>query len=340
LTSRSALPRVVALLAASLALTVAMDASAQDDPCQPRDGFSTCFAADNLWLHLGGGRFVWQAPTQTTEQNTAVFGFALGYLHRPVGFRVASADPEGTTIYAVDNVASATLMAGLGVTERLQLGVVAPFVLYQRGASKADVIGSDETLPRSAVGDVRLGARFTLLERELGADGPGLAARFDIAAPTGNENAFVSSPTATWAPGLSFDYAVGGLLLGADLSARLRDDTSVAGTVIASQLGIGAGAGYAPWDDERLSVNLELYSLITLVRGVRTVFEPGASEPEFQTRPLHAPMEWMLSVRTASLIDGRFRASLGGGSFIPTGPDVPVTAPAFRFALGVHYVYE
>ena len=48
----------------------------------------------------------------------------------------------------------------------------------------------------------------------------------------------------------------------------------------------------------------------------------------------------MVSAKTAGLLDGRFRASLGVGSFIPTADRSAVTTPAFRFALGIHYAFD
>jgi hypothetical protein len=38
------------------------------------------------------------------------------------------------------------------------------------------------------------------------------------------------------------------------------------------------------------------------------------------------------------MLDGQLQASLAGGSLIPTGGDSAVTAPRFRFVLGLRYV--
>jgi hypothetical protein len=52
---------------------------------------------------------------------------------------------------------------------------------------------------------------------------------------------------------------------------------------------------------------------------------------------MHLPAEWLLSVHNDQLLDGAVRFSLAGGSFIPTGSKVPVTAPAFRFMSSMQY---
>jgi hypothetical protein len=48
------------------------------------------------------------------------------------------------------------------------------------------------------------------------------------------------------------------------------------------------------------------------------------------------PAEWTLSARTAPLLAGDLAFSLGGGGAIPIG-DSAITAPRFRFTLGIVY---
>jgi hypothetical protein len=338
-------PRLAAPLAtASLAALALLQspAGAQEDPCYPADQFSTCIASDNLWVHVGGSRWFAIAPTQTAPDGSAAFGLVPTYYRRPIGLRISSADPEGTTIYAVDNAFAATFLMGLGVTDRLQLHIAAPVTLYQDGASKSDIIGSEQPLPRSAVGDMRFGANFALLPRPPAESGPGLALRFEMAAPTGQADAFTGFPTATYAPGLSFDYQLGNFAIGADAGARIRDYVELAGAAIGTQVSLAIGVGYDFFDDGLLGLHLEANALFGVYEQTELVSQPGQfqAEPEPTGVP-HIPAEWMLSLRTASLLDGRFRASLGGGSFIPTTADItPVTTPQFRLALGVHYVFS
>jgi hypothetical protein len=332
------------LLAGALALALlggAQDAIAQDDPCFPRDGFSTCIASDNLWPQVGGPRWLSQASTHTAPESSAAFGLVPTYYLRPIGLRIASADPEGTTVYAVENAVASTFLLGIGVTDRLQLHLAAPVVLYQDGASKTDIVGSDQALPRSAVGDLRFGAAFAIVQRAPLEEGFGLAGRFEMAAPTGVSEAFTGFPTATYAPGLTADYHIAGFTVGVDAGARIREYVKLAGAAIGTQISASVGVSYDFFDDSLLSANLEAWALISTLQQNDLVVEPGqfVAEEQPSSTP-HIPMEWMLSLRTASLIDGRFRASLGGGSFIPTGSDLPVTTPAFRLAAGVHYIFS
>jgi OOP family OmpA-OmpF porin len=332
--------RLLATGLACAALGTSSAADAQSEACQPRDGFSTCFASDNLWPYAGDSTWVAQAPTQTTGAQTGAFGFHLSYLYRPVGLRVASADPDGTTIYAVEHVLGAAVLAAMGVTDRLQVQLEAPMVLFQDGASKADVVGSDEFLPRSAVGDFRFGTLFSVVPRARDADGFGLAARVEMAVPTGNDDAFAGAPSATYAPGVSGDYRLGRFSVGADLGARLREETSFAGTVIGSEITGALGLGVDALEHGWLRFDAEAFANFGLVRGVTEELEPGDDEPTEIPRPLHIPAEWLVTVSTRGALDGRFRARIGAGSFIPTGDTVPVTTPAFRTVFGVAYVHE
>jgi OOP family OmpA-OmpF porin len=271
---------------------------------------------------------------------TGAFGVHMSYLYRPVGLRVASADPDGTTIYAVEHVLGAAVLVAIGVTEQLQLQLAAPMVLYQDGASKADVVGSDEFLTRSAVGDFRFGALFSVVERERAADGFGLAARVELAAPTGNDEAFAGAPSATYAPGISADYRIGRFSVGADVGARVREDTDFTGTVIGSAITGALGLGVDAIEQGWLRFDAEAFASFGLVRGVTEERDARTNEVTDIPLPLHIPAEWLVSVSTAGLLDRRFRVRLGGGSFIPTGDVVPVTAPAFRAVFGLSYTHE
>lgn len=327
-------------LVPALALVAfARPAAAQDSgaPCFPRDELSTCIAADNLWPHAGGGRWFSHAPTQTTHEGAVSFGFVPSFIYQPIGLIVSSPDPEGTTIYAVEAALGATFVAGLGVTDRLEVGFAAPVVLYQEGASKADIVGSDQRLPRSAIGDVRFGASFGFLERAHDVEGLGLSARFEIAAPSAQADAFSGHASATYAPGVAFDQRIGDFSYGVDLGGRFRRPVLLATNVIGSQVTLSLGAGYDILDDGWLSANLEAFAIFNL--SSQYDLEQGSFESDIVDAGPLVPAEWLLSARTAGLLDGRFRISLGGGTFIPTSEDFAVTSPTFRVALGLHYVF-
>jgi hypothetical protein len=320
-------------------LVVPASARAQDDACAPRDGFSTCIASDNLWPQPGGGPFVTQAPTQLPPRFSGTVGVVPTFYMRPIGFQVASPDPEGSTVYAVDRVLAATFLAGFSPADRLQVQLAVPAILFQDGAGKTDVVGAEEELPHSALGDLRLGVQYAFFARAHDG-GPGLSARFEIAAPTGRDDAFAGYPSTTWAPGIAFDYRLDRVLIGADLGARIRAPAELAGATLGSQISASLGASVDILDDGWLSAAAELWALFTLASQTEITRVPGTLETESETAPPHIPMEWLASVRTAGLFDGRFRISAGAGGLVPTAEHTAVTSPAVRVVLGVHHHFD
>ncbi len=289
------------------------------------------------------------APANLAGSGDVTVGITTSWVHRPIGFRVPSPDPAGTTVYAVANRFGATFLTGIGVGERLQVNLAAPFAMFQEGASTSDLIGAEATLPRSAAGDLRFGIAWQPLVRpELdpsypptSRDGAALALRFDMVAPTGSKDSFATYSTATFAPGASFEYRVGRVTLGADVGARIRRYRQLATAVIGSQLSTSLAGGVDILADGWLSAQLEAFALFTFHQQFEQVTEPGAFDAEQvpSGRP-HIPAEWLLSVQTAGLIDGRLRATLGAGSAIPTGSESAVTAPAFRGVASIRYVFD
>jgi hypothetical protein len=329
-----------ALLVAAAVLSSAEAAAQEEEDCSPRDHLSTCIASDNLWPHLGS-RWASLGTTATAPTASAGVGLVTSYLYRPIGLRIASPDPEGTTVYAVEHVLAATFLVSFGVGDRVELDLAAPVVLFQDGSSKSDVVGTTEALPRSAVGDVRFGATVSFLRREPRDDGVGLTGRFEMAAPSGLVGAFSGYPGPTWAPGATFDVRAAGFTFGLDAGARLREDAELAGVRIGNQISTSIGFGYDFLDGDWLSLNLEAFALFGLEPQYEQVRRAGQFEAEeVESDDPHIPLEWLLSARTAGLLDGALRMSLGGGSLVPTGLTTDVTAPAFRAVLAIQYVVD
>lgn len=323
----------------TLTAGVLLPGAAASDECQPRNGLSTCIAADTAWLYPGDSRWFRLAPTDTIPHGTVSFGLVASYLSRPIGLRIASPDPEGTTVWAVDDVVGATYLLALGLGGRTQIGLTMPTVLYQDGSGTADIVGSETFLPRSAAGDLRFGMTTTVVDRDPSADGPTVAGRFELSLPTGGRTTFTTNGAPVYAPGVGYDHRLGRVRWGLDASGRIRPTRELAGARIGSQLGAAAGVAVDILDDAWLSAGLEASALVTLVEQQELRWDAQRLERVAEpTDGLHVPAEWMLSVRSAGLLDGRLVTSLGGGSFIPSGDSSPVTAPRFRFLLGVRYV--
>ena len=296
---------------------------------------STCIDADNLWVHPGPTPWLALGGASTTPEDRMSFGLVVSYLSRPIGVRVASPDPEGTVIYAVDNAVDATFLWSLGITDRLELTVAAPVTVWQDGAGLADVVGSDEELPRSSVRDTRLGLAFAVLPRPRAgsADGFALASRFEFTLPVADARAFAGSRTATFVPSLAADLRLGGLLFAGELGARIRGESELGGARVGSQLMAGAGASYEVLPKELLRVGAEAFALYTFA----SQQPPMTERDEFDAGPALVPAEWIASARTAPLLGGDVSLSLAGGGPIPFADSSAITTPRFRFDLAIRY---
>lgn len=332
-TARSRLP-LRALLSAVLA-TVLLSSSAHAESCDPVSGLSTCIDADNLWIHPGGGSFFSVAPTLTTPASKSAFGLSVGYLSRPIGLRVSSADPDGTPIFVIDNQVNATFHWEVGITDRFALSLALPVTVFQDGAGIAAVRGSDEALVRSVIRDGRFGVSFAVLPRpRKGEDrGLGLTAHLQFGAPFGAKDWFGGAGTVVATPTVSADYRIGGLLIGTELGARIRDERILANAVIGTQLYGALGVSYDILKDRVLSAGAEAFALYT----VSAQNPPTAQASADGSSPALVPAEWLANVSSAPFLGGDLVFMASGGGFIPMGSESAVTTPRFRFNLGIRY---
>jgi len=309
-------------VALGLLLVGPTDALAQAGTCSPASGLTSCLPADNLWAHAHGA-FAWVAPASPPAERELAVGVTTSWVHKPIGLTGSSAAPSGSTTYLVENAVTATLAASFGLTSRLAFDVAAPFTLYQSGAGLGVLTGSSEELPRSAVGEVRLGPSVTLLHRrELD-----LAARLQVVAPTGSPRGFSRFASITFAPGLSTTYRMGRVGLGADLGARLREAVTLGDAVIGHQVSLGLGATYDILGERWLTVGAEAVALFGL--DARRSVGPDSTGADPGGEPL-IPAEWLVSFATGRLLDGKLRARVGMGGALPTGGASDVTAPLLR----------
>jgi hypothetical protein len=263
------------------------------------------------------------------------FGFVASWIYRPIGLNITSPDPEGANIYAVEHAVSAHLLATIGVTSRLAFDIDAPFTMFQSGASTSVVTGSDEELPRSAVGDLRFGPTIALFHR----GGVDVAARLHVTAPTGNPRGFASSASATFGPGVSFAYSKSRFRFAADAGARIRKFAELGGAIVGNQVSTGIGASYDVLPASWLTIGAELFALFTLEQQVTQIADAasGTAREEPSGDPL-IPAEWLLTFRTGHFAERRLRLTMGIGGLVPTGPTSDMTAPSLRAIASIAFV--
>jgi OOP family OmpA-OmpF porin len=189
----------------------------------------------------------WVEPTSTPERGEWNLGAWLGYAYRAVE---VPASNGGETV-PVRHQLSADLAFGIGLGQRLGLGLTLPAVLYQTGDPAPE---SESELPASALGDLALVARATLVPQgTLGGTGFSVLAR--LAFPTGNPDAYVGEDQITSELRLLFELGVLGSSLRATAGARIREnERTFAGETFGHDLPFGLAVVVKPqtlgWDRE------------------------------------------------------------------------------------------
>jgi hypothetical protein len=324
-------------LAAALTTLLAAEARAGD--CDAARGLSTCIDADNLWPHAGGGPFFAVGATGTTPARQLSFGLVGSYLKQPIGLGVATADPGGSPVYAVDDRFDATLLFALGVTDRLELTMAAPATLYQSGAGLTGAVSGSPALPRSAVRDFRFGLAFAIVPRPRVGEPRGLAltGRMEFGAPLGNKTAFAGAPGAVYAPSLVLDWRLGRVLVAAEAFARIRPEATFANATVGTQVGGALGVSVDVLRDRWLTVAAEAFAMPGVSGQKISPFAEECTTAEScpGPKPL-VPAEWIGSVSTAHLLGGDVVFSVGAGGPLPFVAHA-LTSPAYRVNFGIRY---
>jgi outer membrane protein OmpA-like peptidoglycan-associated protein len=296
--------------------------------------FSTCVDGDNLWPHAGGGPFFAVGPTTTTPRGGVSFGIVGSFLSEPIGVRVSSPDPAGSTVFVVDKAFDATVLLALGMTDRLELTLAAPATLYQSGAGLEPISATSVGLLRSAPRDLRFGLSAALLARPRTGEerGPALTGRLEFSAPTGSVDAFARGRTATVVPSIVFAYKISRVELAAEVVARLRGETTFGTAVIGPQVGGAGGFTVDILWDRWLSAGFEMFALRTLSKQLPAPDDTSGAAP-----PPLVPGEWIAHVSTAHFLAGDLTFSLGGGSSIPFAAHGAFTSPQYRLDFALRY---
>ncbi len=158
---------------------------------------------------------VYLEPTATPghlKWNVAAWA---SYAHRLVTISDGSGREVATPLR---NQVSMDYAFGIGLGERLAVGISLPTVLYQEGTGQ-DLIGA--SLPHTAFGDLRLNAKATLLPGgELG--GFSVAALGALTVPTGDASSYVAEHAVTGDARLLGELRLIALAIRATAGVRLR----------------------------------------------------------------------------------------------------------------------
>jgi outer membrane protein OmpA-like peptidoglycan-associated protein len=279
--------------------------------------------------------------TETTAPAQFSFGVVTTYLRKPVVLRSASPSLGGADVPAVDHLVGSSFLWAVGVADRLELTLAMPVGVYQTGTGVSAFSSSQVApLPETVVRDFRYGLAWALVPRPRAFPGSpwALTARFEMAAPVGDERSFAGDRAAVWVPTLAADYRRGRWFAGAEVGARVRNATNLAGVRVGTQAVAALGLGFDILRDELLSTSLEAIALPTLVRQQALRRDPVTSEVVADDADRRqVPAEWLATVRTAPTPGGDFSFSVSAGTALPLTSTPSVTAPAYRVVAGLRY---
>ncbi len=327
-------------LAITSAIALVATSTPADAECDGEARLGTCIDADTLWPHPGPARFQSVGATETTAPWEFSLGMVTTYLRKPIVLRAASANPEGVDVPAIDHMVSANFLWGLGLTNNLEVTLAMPVTLFQDGTGVSSFTSSQsQDVPGSSIRDFRVGAAYALLPRERAFPGNpfALTGRLEVGVPTGDEEWFGGDRGAVLIPTMAADFRTGSLFAGAEVGARLRKATNLAGARVGTQGFLALGAGYDILPRERFTAALEAFALPVLV-DQETLSRDPDTQRIVATKASKSlmPAEWMATLRSAPTADGDVSFSLSAGTALPLS-DSAITAPQYRITAGIRF---
>lgn len=294
-------------------LVVFLFSSALARPAAASCAALACVDAEPFWLSPAATRFA--AVSDVTVPGRAKLGLSLtgDFRLRPAVVTVPAPNRDGRDVNLLRHASDATFGARLGLGNRLELTLLLPAGLYQRGAGIKGV--TDQSAPAIAtttLHDPRLGFGFAIF----GAETLGAKLRFETKLPLGNAETLSGEQSVVASPSLSLAASWGGFFVGAELGARLRRPVELFGVRVGSQALLAGGLGYE-LRGPRLSLALEAYLLPSLVAS---------------GQPPQLPAEWLGTLRFAPRGLPRLAFGLGAGTGVPLSSEgsSAVGVPAFR----------
>lgn len=255
--------------------------------------------------------------TRTLAGGTYSLTIFGSYARHPVAIEDAA---TGETVgQLMGSIGTLSVMGGFGLSDRVDVGLAVPLHRVSAGTSfdvaPAAVDGAVVDANQLALGDVRVVPRLTLLKRE-GDAGWGVAFLVPVSLPTGDDELYVGEGVRV-EPRAALDWAVGPVLLAANVGYLIREERSVLSNSIDDKLRWGLGADLRA--TRHVSVLLETFGAMHANGG-------GLVRQDM-------PMEALAGVRYRRR---GWLAQIGGGPGLVRG----VTAPQYRMFASIGFTPE
>ncbi len=162
-------------------------------------------------------------PTTTAGAWNWNVGAFLSYSYRPVSLTLNDPTLGNIQLHPVESLLGLDLVAGLGLGSRVSIGASLPTALYQTGTNPSPTtVSSSGELPQTAIGDLALNGKATLIDDSGG--GFGLAALGTVTIPTGDPESFMGEGSVTVGARLIAEYTLLVATLQGSLGYTLRTD--------------------------------------------------------------------------------------------------------------------
>ena len=239
----------------------------------------------------------------------------------PVGGNVD--DTGGARL--LDDQLKAELLASIGLFGIVELGIAAPFVLYQSGQA-APVVGFSQAISGFAVADMRVTPKVQIIDPDAQwSKGFGLGVSLPMYLPIGDDGSFQSDGSFRLEPRLALDWRnASGLVVGANLGYQLlRPSRTAANFVSGDTFRWGVGAQVPVVDKVKVLASI-FGNVVTEDAKVPT----GVSQADAERG---TPAEALLGVQIS--LPANLVAQVGGGAGLTSS----VGSPDFRVFAGLSY---
>lgn len=274
-----------------------------------------CVDAEPLWLTPAARRFAFISDTAPTPFARLSGSASVGFRWQPAVVSVPAPSREGRNVNVLRHATDATLGLRAGSGRGLELTLVLPAGLYQRGAGiKGVTHQSAPAIAQQSLHDPRIGFGFALPTL---ANALASKLRFELKLPLGSRDSLAGEAGFVASPSLALSATTRGFFAGAELGARLRRPALLYGSRIGSQALLAFGLGYE-LPSPKLSFAAEAYALPSLIPNATTRYLPAEWLTSVSFGP-HAWPRWVFGLAGGSGL--AFSSSASGSSFgfgVPT----------------------
>lgn len=240
----------------------------------------------------------------------------LQYLYRPIQLESATGR---RVLGLVDHRFDMTLLASVGLWERISFGLSVPATLYQGGQIANASTGAASQLQTLAFGDLRLEPKVGILRQEK--HYLDLAITAFVTLPTSSRGSFSGDRSVSFGGELDLSRRFGPVRIGANGGFQWRDKISFFNLQIGPEIYYRFGLGF----------DFAYYFPKAKVELMAELFGRTSAERPYQQAVL-SPLEWVLAARWKFLKG--FDLTVGGGRGILPGYGSP--AARVFLALGIN----